>query len=226
MESKVDHGKTLDYLTVYPDGYAPGKAYPLVILMHGFGANKEDLSGLAPALDRTGYLYIFPDAPLIVGDDPATRAWHERGGKEGQDAVREAMTAIDGFVKEVVARFRVQQGQAVLAGFSQGGAMSLRYGLPRPDLFAGIGVLSGSLRRVDDLRAELPIERKQPIFVAHGEHDAMVEVKCSQDLVAFLGRQGYQPVYKIYPIGHEISPALVADFRAWIKQVLPSSSPD
>jgi len=226
MKSSVDRGSSLDYLTVYPDDYVEGKSYPLIICLHGFGANKDDLSGLAPVIDRTGYLYVLPDGPLAAADEPTIRAWYERGGKESPVAVREALAALDGLVREVLARFRVTPGRALLVGFSQGGAMGLRYGLPRPDMFAGIGVLSGSLRQVDDLRASLPAERKQPIFVAHGQFDSMVPFAWSQDLVAFLEAQGYQPTYKTYPIDHEISPSLVAELRSWIKKVLPCRADD
>lgn len=224
MKSSVDRGSSLDYLTIYPDDYVEGKSYPLIILLHGFGANKDDLSGLAPALARTGYLFVLPDAPLSAADDPTIRAWYERGGKESHEAVREALADLDGFVQEVVARFRVGAGRALLLGFSQGGALSLRYGLPRPDRFTGIAVLSGSLRRVDNLRASLPAERTQPIFVAHGRHDSLVPLEWSQDLVAFLEAQGYRPTYKTYPIDHEISPTLVAELRSWIKRVLPAGT--
>jgi phospholipase/carboxylesterase len=222
MKNSVDRSSSLEYLTVYPDGYDDGKPYPLIVCLHGFGANKEDLSGLAPVIDRNGYVYVFPDAPLAAADEPTIRAWYERGGKESPAAVREALAALDVFVIEVLARFRVMPGQALLMGFSQGGAMSLRYGLPRPDLFAGIAVLSGSLRRVDDLLATFPVERNQSIFVAHGRHDSLVPFEWSQDLVAFLTAQGYRPVYKTYPMDHEISPALVTELRGWIKETLPA----
>jgi phospholipase/carboxylesterase len=221
MKRTVERGSSLDYLTLYPEGHQPGESYPLVILLHGFGANKDDLSALAPLIDRANYIYVVPDAPLSAADDPTVRAWYERGGKESPAAVCEALAALDGFVKEVIARFRLQPGRAILAGFSQGGAMSLRYGLPRPELFAGIAVLSGSLRQVDDLTATLPAERTQPIFVAHGRHDTMVPFAWSADLVAYLEAKGYRPTYRAYPIDHEISPDLVRDLRNWLEQVLP-----
>ncbi|MBY0525450.1 MAG: hypothetical protein K2R98_18735 [Gemmataceae bacterium] len=226
MKRSVDRSSSLDYLTVYPDDYVEGSPHPLLIWLHGFGANKDDLSGLAPVVSRTGYLYVFPDAPLATADDSTVRAWYERGGKESPDAVREALAALDRLVTEVLDRFRVPAGRALLAGFSRGGAMALRYGLPRPELVAGIAVLSGSLRRVDDLRGSLPVERTQPIFVAHGKNDSLVPFEWSQALVAFLLQQGYQPTYKTYPMDHEISPALVAELRGWIEQVLPRSAGD
>jgi phospholipase/carboxylesterase len=220
MKRSIDRGSHLDYLTVYPNGYVEGNSYPLVILLHGFGANKDDLSDLAPLIDRENYIYVLPDAPLSAADEPMIRAWYERGGKESPAAVREAIASLDGFVKEVTARFQVRPGRALLAGFSQGGAMSLRYGLCRPDLFAGVAVLSGSLRQVDDLTPTLPTERTQPIFLAHGRHDTMVPFEWSKDLMAYLEAQGYRPTYKTYPIEHEVSPSLIGDLRTWIKSVL------
>jgi phospholipase/carboxylesterase len=99
--------------------------------------------------------------------------------------------------------------------------MALRYGVPRPDLFTGLAVLSGSLRRVAELRADMPAERKQAIFVAHGLDDPLVPIEWSRALVSLLEEDGYQPVYKTYPIGHAISPAEIADLKKWIGSVLP-----
>lgn len=160
-------------------------------------------------------------AALTTIDDLTTRAWYERGGNESPEAVRHALTALDGFIKEVLARYQVSASQALLLGFSQGGAMALRYGLPRPNLFAGIAVLSGSLRRVEELLPDLPVER-QPVFIFHGEDDLMVPVEWSQRLLAFMEEHGYMPNYQTYPI---ISPALVSDLRAWVKKVVPPCLP-
>src|SRR5579871_3751223 len=100
MKRSVDSGSSLEYLTIYPDGYEEGNRYPLVILLHGFGASKDDLSDLAPLIDRDNYIYVLPDAPLSAADEPTIRAWYERGGRECAAAVREALAALDGFVNE------------------------------------------------------------------------------------------------------------------------------
>ena len=57
-------GKDLQYLTVVPDNHAPEVNYPLVIMLHGFGANMQDLAGLAPAIESEGYVYACPNAPI------------------------------------------------------------------------------------------------------------------------------------------------------------------
>ena len=57
MQARRCQGRTLAYLMVEPDGYTAEVDYPLVVLLHGFGASMDDLAGLCPAIDRGGYLY-------------------------------------------------------------------------------------------------------------------------------------------------------------------------
>jgi len=223
MEQVRYRSTTLEYLTYYPDAYDEKQSYPLVIGLHGFGANMDDLAGLAPVLDPAGYIYVFPNGPMpaFAAADPTMRCWYERGGNESPRAVQAALSALDSFVQEVLHRYQVPAHQALLVGFSQGGAMALRYGLSRPDVFAGIAVLSGSLQRLADLRPDLPAKRSQPIFVGHGKLDTLVPVNVGCQLVAFLQAEGYRPLFRTYPIDHQISPAELRDLQAWIRQTLP-----
>ena len=64
MKGEIHEGPGLTYLTVLPDDYDPEASYPLVIMLHGFGANMHDLAGLAPAINPTGYVYACPNAPI------------------------------------------------------------------------------------------------------------------------------------------------------------------
>ncbi len=222
MRREITQGTTLTYLTVLPQDYKDDKSYPLILSLHGYGANKDDLADLARVIDPRGYLYVFPDAPqeAFAGIDPSARAWYERGGDETPEAVADALHALDGLVNEIMARYRVPELQVLLLGFSQGGAMALRYGLPRPERFAGLVVLSGSLRRVEDLRSTLPPQRRQPIFIAHGRTDALVPLEWSRQVVAFLQAERYHPMYKVHAMGHHITPQLITELRTWIRGVL------
>jgi phospholipase/carboxylesterase len=223
MHTVASRGSTLEYLTVFPDRYETGQAYPLVICLHGFGADMRDLAGLAPAIDQTGYLYICPNAPLTVPIGPgySGRAWYERGDTASPAAMERALTALDALVHEVCAHYQVPPRQALLLGFSQGGAMTYHYGLPRPEIFAGLVVLSGALRHPEALLPRLPPVRQQPLFIAHGTEDPLVSVDWSRKAVSFLEAQGYRPVYHEYPMGHEINFAVLDDLVPWMHSVLP-----
>ena len=167
MRREVYRGSTLEYLTLYPDGYEHEAVYPVLIWLHGFGADMHDLAHMAAVVHNTGYIHVLPNAPLGGFDGPegTVCAWFERGGKERPNSVRLALAGMGAFVQEVLATFHILAGQAMLIGFSQGGNLALRYGVARPEVFAGVAALSCSLRQSDDLRAELPVERTQPIFL-------------------------------------------------------------
>jgi phospholipase/carboxylesterase len=223
MRGEVHQSATLEYLAVYPDGCQDGAGYPLLVWLHGFGADMVDLAPLAASIHPAGCIHLLPNAPLGGFDGPGgtVRAWFERGGKERPAAVRLALAGLDAFVRESLARFQVGPGQAILVGFSQGGNLALRYGLARPDFFAGVSALSCSLRQPNDLLGDLPADRSQPLFLAHGVNDPVVPVGCSRAVVGLLQEQGYRPTYREYPMGHEINETLRAELAAWVARTLP-----
>ena len=63
MNATTHSDGPLSYVLVQPDGFKPEKRYPLVVLLHGFGANMHDLVSLSPTIDAQNYLYAFPNAP-------------------------------------------------------------------------------------------------------------------------------------------------------------------
>jgi phospholipase/carboxylesterase len=223
MKAVESRGSTLEYLTVFPDNYEAGQAYPMIVCLHGRGADMRDLAGLAPAIDQIGYLYVCPNAPLTIAIGPGHtgRAWYEPGGNPSPAAMEQALTVLDGVIRDVFSEYRVPAGRTILLGFSQGGAMTYRYGMLRPEMFAGLAILSGALRHPESLLAHLPAARNQRIFIAHGTHDTMVPVDLSRDAVTFLETQGYQPTYHEYPMGHEINLEVLNDLVPWIHKVLP-----
>ncbi|MGF1580129.1 MAG: alpha/beta hydrolase [Gemmataceae bacterium] len=216
----------LDYIALFPQEYKDGTSYPTIICLHGFGVEKSNLTGLAESLGLEGYLWLFPDAPQLAYDeaDPTARAWYTRGGAETPEEVAEAVSALEGFYTEAQQRHHFVDGRVVLLGFSQGGAMTLRYGLSRPEVFCGLVVLSGSLRKTEDLLPRLPprpARQGYPIFLAHGLLDQVVRVEVGHQVNQFLQGQGYQPEYRTYRMGHYISPQLMEDLQRWVSQVLP-----
>jgi phospholipase/carboxylesterase len=226
MKAVESQSSTLAYVTVFPDNYEAGQAYPMIVCLHGRGADMHDLAGLAPAIDQRGYLYICPNAPVTIAIGPGYtgQAWYEPGAAPSPAAMERALTALDGIIRDVFAQHQVSAGQALLLGFSQGGAMTYRYGMLRPEMFAGLVILSGALRDPEALLPHLPVKRAQRIFVAHGTHDAVVPVELSRNAVAFLEAQGYQPLYREYPIGHEITQEVLSDLTPWIHATLPPKS--
>jgi phospholipase/carboxylesterase len=223
MRGEQHKGKGLAYLTILPDDYDPQVSYPLVIMLHGFGANMMDLAGLAPTIDRRGYVYACPNAPISfdLGRGVVGYGWTPPRGQATPEEVRNAETLLAGFFDEVFQKLNTSPGRAVLMGFSQGGGMTYRCGLARPETFAGLVALSASLPDPKELEGRLPQRRNQPIFMAHGQSDPLVPLESAWATRQFLERAGYQPEYREYAMGHEISQEVLDDLVPWVAKVLP-----
>ena len=222
MEVTEHQGKALTYLTVLPDSYDPGRQYPLVVLLHGFGANMRDLAGLCPAIDRQRYVYICPNGPIPVqvGLGMLGYAWTPPGESGTPEDAQRAEEMLATLVDEVMERRRVEPEQVILGGFSQGGMMTYRLGLPNPGMFRGLAVLSSKVPDPEALRLRLPTTRTQAIFIAHGTGDTMISVEDARESRRFLEAEGYRPEYREYSMGHEINQEVLSDLVPWIHSVL------
>ena len=227
MEALQIDGNSLRYLVVEPDDFDPHQEYPAVVLLHGYGASMTDLMGLSTMLDRTGYLYFFPNAPIQIQiwPDMTGYAWTPPHGSADAHTVERAAERAEellvGFFDELAERHGVTDGGIVMGGFSQGGTMTYRFGLPRPEKFAGLVILSGRVPNPDGLSNRLPEFRDQPVFVAHGTQDTMIRVSVARDSREFLAANGYDPEYHEYDMAHEINHDVMADLGSWLRNVMP-----
>ena len=222
METRQFNGQNLRYRVVEPDGYRSDKTYPMVVLLHGYGSHMGDLAGLVPLLDPAGYIYVFPNAPARIELAPGMfgYAWSLPVG-EGFDDEGAAEGQLHAMIEEVMDEYGVANGNVVLGGFSQGGMMAFRHGLPRPDLFRGLIALSAQIPGRGDMRDRLPEARDQPIFISHGTVDSMIPVKAAQLARQFLETNGYSPEYHEYDMDHQITPDVLTDLIKWLRETLP-----
>ena len=223
MQAEEHKGEALPFLAIKPDGYDPNREYPLIILLHGFGATMYDLAGLTPAISETGYVYACPNAPIAmdVGGGQVGFGWTPPSGFNDPESIQRGNDLLDQSVTEIFAATKGVPGKTVLLGFSQGGGLAYRYGLPRPDAFAGVIALSTGFPRDEGFIATLPADRSQPLFVGHGVQDPVVPVESGRSSKARLEELGYSPSHHEYPIGHEISQEEIADLVSWLRVVLP-----
>jgi len=223
MKGEQHQGKGLKYITVLPDGYDPEARYPLVIMLHGFGANMQDLAGLAPVINSSGYIYACPNAPIAfdLGAGQAGYGWMAPRGQSTPEELESAQALLGEFFDEVLEQFQVTPGRSVLLGFSQGGGMTYRCGLPRAETFAGLVALSAFLPDPNELEDRLPEVRTQSIFIAHGLSDPLIPAEAAVNARKFLDKAGYNPEYHEYNMAHEISSEVINDLVPWLTKVLP-----
>ena len=222
MEAKQFESQSLRSLVVEPDDYNPDREYPLIILLHGYGSNMADLAGLTPAISRTEYLYVCPNAPTAfdLGMGQTGYAWANfYGDSYAQEALDSEARFMD-FLDEVEERYRVRKDQLILGGFSQGGMMTYQIGLPRPEKFAGLFALSATVKEPDIIQPRLPERREQPVFVAHGTSDMIAPIDAGRESIDLLREWGYSPEYHEFEgMAHEIRQEVIDELVGWLKRL-------
>ena len=166
-----------------------GRPEQLVILLHGVGADGNDLIGLAPHFQQVlpGALFVSPDAPFRYDMAPFGHQWFsirdfDRSSRLA--GVRSAAPILDAFIDTTLAEHRLGEDRLALIGFSQGTMMSLYVGLRRQARLAGIigysGMLVGEERLADEIRS------RPPVLLVHGEADPLLPVSALAGAVAGL----------------------------------------
>lgn len=197
---------------------------PLVIFLHGFGSNEEDLFGIKDALPST-WTYLSARAPMPV--DPQGYRWFTKtpgdGDYNGETAdLQRSAALIEDFVGKATAKYHTHSDRVFLVGFSQGAIMSYEVGLRKPALVRGIAALSGSVLPV--LKAELkPSESlgKLAIFIGHGTLDQALPYASATQANEVLVGFGLTPEFHGYPgMPHTVSDTEVQDLKAWLEKNL------
>ena len=154
-----------------------GSAKQLVILLHGVGADGNDLIGLAPMLSQAlpDAEFLSPNAPEPCDMAPMGYQWfslQDRSPEPIEAGVRAAAPMVDRFIDENCAARDLTPDRVALFGFSQGCMMSLFVGLRRPSPLAAILGYSGTLVAPDKLADE--VVSRPPVLLVHGEADPVV----------------------------------------------------
>lgn len=210
----------LEYVEIVPAGH-DRQASPVVVLIHGRGADANDLSDLAQHLDNGDYRFIFPNAPkpfeIFRGYSQGFTwfdGWPPERGSFGQS--REKLLT---FLGEVSQRYGTPFSKMVIGGFSQGGMMSIDAGYRLPEPPAGIVVMSGATYE-DELPA---INRDVPILIAHGTEDDVIPARAAQRTRAILEQHGANAEYYEFAMGHWIVPEEIEKVKAFLARVLASA---
>lgn len=211
---------TLSYLESTPGGLA-GAGDPLVFLIHGRGADANDLAPLASLIggDRP-YRFIMPDAPRRFAPAPGMElgyTWFD-GYPPEPSSVQESREKFATFLTEIQQRYEVESSRILLCGFSQGALIVLDAGLRSDEQIAGIVALSGG---IDE--ANLPddaILSKPPVLMIHGTRDQMIPVEVARQTRKILQRADIEAEYHELPIGHEISEEEIRMISRFVRKAL------
>ena len=202
-----------------------------IIILHGLGADGNDFVPIAQELDLSSIgavRFVFPSAParpITLNGGYVMRAWYDIAGlelarREDEAGLRESQTQVNALIERERAR-GVAADRIVLAGFSQGCAMTFMAGLRYPERLAGLLGMSGYLPLAAQTAAERALANADvPIFQAHGSADPMIQIgraEASRDALVALG---YAVEWHTYPMPHSVCPEEIADMNRWLLRVL------
>jgi phospholipase/carboxylesterase len=194
----------LDGPRLAPRGTVPTA---LVVLLHGYGANGDDLIGLADGWQRQlpEAVFVAPNAPQSIPGMYGGLQWFPltlRDPSEYWLGVKSAQPDLDRFLDGELARYRLSPDRLVLVGFSQGTMLALHIGLRRAASPAGIVGYSGLLAGPGHLNE---IKARPPILLIHGEADDLIPVAALHAAREQLAKENLRVEWHVRPgLGHGI----------------------
>ncbi len=198
-------------------------------MLHGWGANAQDVAALANYIDLPKFAFGFPNAPFPFPHSPIGRMWYDlpvdysffgQPSFRQQPQVQESRQRLREWLLSLEATTGVPLSRTVLAGFSQGGAMTLEVGLQLP--LAALLVLSGYTHAP----IEAILQPAPPVLVAHGRSDQVVPLLAAQQTQQQLSDLGVKVQYHEFDMGHEIQPSVLKLMQSFIEEIVfPPDSP-
>ncbi|MEC4984811.1 MAG: PHB depolymerase family esterase [Oscillatoria sp. PMC 1068.18] len=204
--------KSLDAISFPPK--SGNQPQGLFVVLHGWGANSQDLANLAPFLELPDYQFVFPNATFPHNHVPEGRQWYNL---EDQDfaGLTESREVLTHWLKSLATSTGIPLSQTVLAGFSQGGAMTLDVGmsLPLAAMCSFSGYLHGTLEKPQTPR---------PVLIVHGRQDQVVPLRAAHQIRDELTKLDVNVDYHEFDMGHEIRPEVLSLIQSFMKSNLLS----
>ena len=194
---------------------------PLLLLLHGYGSNEEDLFSFASELPEEYYV-VSVRAPYELGY--GSYAWYAINFDADENKfsdlpqAQQSRDLIAIFIDELVANYPIDATKITLIGFSQGTILSYAIALSYPEKIQRVVAMSGYL----NTEMALPNFENNDfshlkIFASHGTVDQVVPVDWARKAAPALTKLGIEVVYKEYPIGHGVAPQNFYDFKNWLQ---------
>jgi phospholipase/carboxylesterase len=202
-----------------------------VIWLHGLGADGYDFVPIVPELDlKPGHSirFVFPHAPMravTINNGMKMRAWYDilslsRMDKQDDAGIKDSERIVHGFIQRELDA-GVPADRIIIAGFSQGGAITLHTALRYPKTLGGVLALSTYLPLADKLAGEAcAANRATPILMCHGEFDPVLPYALGENSCEILRAEGYEVDWRSYPMQHQVCGEEIELIGQWLSQRL------
>ena len=199
-----------------------------VLWLHGLGADGNDFAPIVPELVRKDWpaiRFVFPHAPVravTINGGARMRAWYDirdfdLANRADHEGVAESVAQVELLIAREAER-GIPPNRVLLAGFSQGGAVTLAAGIARTQPLAGLIALSTylpmTLAQAQD--ALKPGATSQPVFMAHGQFDPVVPYAGGEMSANALRALGFDVQWHRYPMQHAVCAEEIRDLGDWM----------
>lgn len=197
----------------------------VIIWMHGLGADGNDFAPVVPQFNIEGMpiKFIFPHAPKIpvtINGGMVMRAWYDILAMDidrhiDKQGIMTSVEYIHELIEEQI-KLGFSYDQIILAGFSQGAAMSIQISTQFKHKLAGVIALSGYLPIPEQITNTNTTNDSTPFFMGHGSQDPVVPFELGKKSKNALISAGYKIDWNTYPIQHGVSMDELEDIKKWI----------
>jgi phospholipase/carboxylesterase len=194
---------------------------PLILMLHGYGSDENDLFSFANELPEE-YIIISLKAPHAL--QPSGNAWYainfdaQKGKFSDIEQAILSRELVKTFLEEAIEAYPIDKNKVSLLGFSQGTILSFALALSYPEVIKNVIGLSGY---VDTNMIEAGYESKDfshlKVYNSHGSVDQVIPVEWARQNKPLLEKLNIDMVYEEYPVGHGINPQNFQSLKNWLK---------
>ena len=196
---------------------------PLLILLHGYGSNEQDLFSFSEELPDE-LIIISARAPYTMGN--GSFAWYEINFDNNNDKfsdleqARKSIGKIAQFIKEIKQKYSSELSNTFLLGFSQGAILSYAFSFLHPNKVNHVIALSGYINEELIPNNSKDLDIKTSYYISHGLVDQMIPIDLARKSKIILNNLKLENSYNEYPIGHGVAPQNFYSFKNWIEKRL------
>ena len=196
------------------------KNAPLLVLLHGYGSDENDLFSFADELPNELFilslraphkLQPYGNAWYAINFDAQQNKWND------VEQAQEAMKIIVSCIEQACTQYDLDKNNVSLLGFSQGCILSMALAINHPELIKNVIGLSGYICKefIEEHRTKKDFSHLN-FYCSHGSSDQVIPVDWARETPNFLTEKGIKHTYSEFPVGHGVAPQNFFEFRKWL----------
>ena len=206
-----------------PLHYEPKYAYPLIVWLHGPGADERQLLRIMPVVSMRNYVAVAPRG-LPLGS--AAREASVLGWPQSPQDFQEAEQRIFDSIESVQGQYNIAEHRIFLAGFDSGGTVAFLAAMAHPSRFAGVLSIGGAFPSGHTPFRQLTEARRLPVFLAVGRDSQQYTPAAACEDLRLFHTAGMSITLRQYPCGHELTSLMLRDVDRWIiEQITAPAAP-